>query len=92
MGETFGDAYQEKYHSRYTGRTLKLKQALAAIRAYEFELSRLLLEVLEKTLGVTVYGIADMRRLEQRVPTYAFTLRWVAVCLKAFYPERQAPA
>ncbi|MCK4724237.1 MAG: aminotransferase class V-fold PLP-dependent enzyme, partial [Anaerolineales bacterium] len=42
-----------------------------------------LLEVLEETPGVTVYGLRDVRRLEERVPTFAFTLkdrhpRWVA--------------
>lgn len=75
VGETFGSAYLEKYQERYTGRTLKLKQALAAIRAYEYELSRALLAVLTETPGVTVHGISDVRRLEQRVPTFAFTLR-----------------
>jgi selenocysteine lyase/cysteine desulfurase len=75
VGETFGDAYVEKYQGHYTGRVLKLKQALAAIRAYEYELSRTLLDVLEETPGVTVYGIKDMRRLEERVSIYAFRLR-----------------
>ena len=48
---------------------------MAAIRAYEYELSRALLDVLEETPGVTIYGMKDMRRLEERVPTYAFTLQ-----------------
>ena len=56
------------------GRRLHLKQAMAAIRAYEYELSRALLDVLEETPGVTIYGITDQRRLEQRVPTVSFTL------------------
>ncbi|HEY5671161.1 MAG TPA: aminotransferase class V-fold PLP-dependent enzyme, partial [Anaerolineales bacterium] len=51
------------------------KQAMAAIRAYEYELSRALLDVLEETPGVTIYGIKDVRRLEERVPTYAFNLQ-----------------
>ena len=57
------------------GRRLNLKQAMAAIRAYEFELSRTLLDVLEETPGVTVYGLTDRRRLEERVPTVSFTLK-----------------
>lgn len=56
-------------------RRLYLKQAMSAIRAYEFELSRVLLDVLEETPGVTVYGPTDRRRLEERVPTVSFTLK-----------------
>ena len=83
VGSTFGEHYAEKYSDKFSGRKLRLKQAIAAIRAYEYELSRALLEVLEETPGVTVYGLRDMRRLEERVPTFAFTLqgrhpRWVA--------------
>ena len=48
---------------------------MSAIRSYEFELSRVLLDILEETPGVTVYGITDRRRLEERVPTCAFTLK-----------------
>ena len=57
------------------GRRLRLKQAMSAIRAYEFELSRALLDVLEETPGATVYGLTDRRRLEERVPTVSFTLK-----------------
>jgi len=74
VGGTFGEHYAEKYAERFSGRRLRLKQAIAAIRAYEYELSRALLEVLEETPGVTVYGLSDMRRLEERVPTFSFTL------------------
>ena len=75
VGETFGGEYAEKYGG--TGaplRRIHLMQAMSAIRAYEFEISRLLLDVLEETPGVTIYGLTDPRRLEQRVPTYAFRL------------------
>jgi selenocysteine lyase/cysteine desulfurase len=44
-------------------------------QAYEFELSRTLLDVLDETPGVTIYGITDQRRLEERVPTVSFTLK-----------------
>jgi cysteine desulfurase family protein (TIGR01976 family) len=86
LGETYGEHYAEKYHARYSNRALKLKQAMSAIRAYEFELNRALLDVLEETPGVKVYGITDRRLLEQRVPTVSFTLqghtpRQVAVAL-----------
>jgi len=75
LGETFGEQYTEKYSERYAGRRLRLKQAMAAIRAYEYELTRSLLDVLEETPGVTIYGITDSRRLEERVPTVSFTLK-----------------
>jgi cysteine desulfurase family protein (TIGR01976 family) len=75
VGKTFGDTYEEKYAGRYQGRRLYLKQAMAAIRAYEYELSRALLEVLEETPGLTLYGLRDVRRLEERVPTFSFTLQ-----------------
>jgi len=73
LGVTFGGHYEEKYSERYTGRRLHLKQAMAAIRAYEYDISRALLDVLQETPGLTVYGLTDPRRLEERVPTYAFT-------------------
>jgi cysteine desulfurase family protein (TIGR01976 family) len=75
LGESFGESYTEKYSAQFTGRRLRLKLAMAAIRAYEFELSRALLDVLEETPGLTLYGLRDSRRLEQRVPTYAFRLK-----------------
>jgi cysteine desulfurase family protein (TIGR01976 family) len=75
VGQTFGDQYAEKYGKRFSGRRLHLKQALAAVRAYEYELSRAVLDVLEETPGVTVYGLADRRRLEERVPTFSFNLK-----------------
>jgi cysteine desulfurase family protein (TIGR01976 family) len=83
LGEAFGKHYADKYGKIFSGRRLRLKQAMAAIRAYEYELSRALLEVLEESPGVTVHGPKDMRRLEERVPTVSFTLkgrhpRWVA--------------
>ncbi len=75
VGEAFGGEYTEKLSGRYTGRRLGLKQAMAAIRAYEYEISRALLDVLEETPGVTIYGLTDRRRLEERVPTVAFLLK-----------------
>jgi cysteine desulfurase family protein (TIGR01976 family) len=75
VGETFGEQYAEKYQDHYQGRTLKLKQAMSAIRAYEFDISRAVLDVLEETPGITIYGLGDTRRVEERVPTFAFNLQ-----------------
>jgi cysteine desulfurase family protein (TIGR01976 family) len=74
IGETFGGEFAREYSPRYTGRSLRLKQAMAAIRAYEFKLSRAALEVLQEVPGLRLYGLADGQRVEQRVPTFSFTL------------------
>ena len=50
---------------------------MAAIRAYEYEISRALLEVVTRTPGVRLYGPADPQRLEDRVPTFAITVEGV---------------
>ncbi len=75
IGKTFGADFEEKYAGRFSGRKLRLKQAMAAIRAYEYEISRTLLDLLLETPGVHLYGLADERRLEERVPTFSFTLK-----------------
>lgn len=74
VAENFGGDYAEKYGGDFSGRRLQLKQALAAIRAYEFEISRALLAALQGVPGLKLYGLADPRRLEERVPTFSFTL------------------
>jgi selenocysteine lyase/cysteine desulfurase len=48
---------------------------LTVIRAYEFELSRALLSALQSIPNLTIYGLTDSRRLEERVPTYSFRLK-----------------
>ncbi|OGO25401.1 MAG: cysteine desulfurase-like protein [Chloroflexi bacterium RBG_16_52_11] len=75
VGETCGRDYAENYAGRFEGRKLRLMQAMSAIRAYEFELSRTMLDVLEEMPGVTIYGLTDRQRLEERVPTFSFTLK-----------------
>ncbi len=85
VGASFGQVYAEKYAGKYAGRALRLKQAMAAIRAYEYELSRVLLEVLQRVPGLQIYGPADPRQLEGRVPTVSFNL-------KGWAPRRLAEA
>src|SRR5512143_982148 len=58
----------------YSGRRLTLKKAMAAVRAYEFGLSRKLIETVETVPGTHIYGVTDLMRLEERVPTVSFTL------------------
>jgi selenocysteine lyase/cysteine desulfurase len=75
VGETFGAEHAERYADDYSGRRLSFKLGMSAIRSYEFELSRALLDIMAETPGVTVYGLTDTKRLEERVPTCAFTLQ-----------------
>jgi len=71
VGETFGDVYTEKFAHKFRERRLRLKQAMVVIRAYEYEISRTMLRVLQSIPGVRVYGLNDSRRIEERVPTFA---------------------
>ena len=48
---------------------------MAAIRAYEHELNRALLNALESVPGLTIYGLTDLRRLDERVATFSFRLK-----------------
>ena len=75
LGETFGEDYEKEFSDRFSGRRLRLKQAMAAIRDYEYTLSQALLEVLEETPGVTIYGLRDAARIADRVPTVSFTMQ-----------------
>jgi selenocysteine lyase/cysteine desulfurase len=71
FGETQGEGLKE---NGFIGRRLALKKAMKAVRAYEFELSRALLDAIESVPGTRVYGLTDRKRLDERVPTISFTL------------------
>jgi selenocysteine lyase/cysteine desulfurase len=75
LGSEFGGETGEGLVEKgYQGRRLTLKQAMASIRAYEFEMSRTLISTLESIPGLRIYGIADPKRVDQRVPTVSFRL------------------
>lgn len=74
LGYLFGEDYAELYAEQYAGRRQILKQAMSAVRCYEFELSRALLAHLQEIPGARVYGIRDPARLTERVPTVAMRL------------------
>lgn len=74
LGQTYGDEHHELFAGEYDGRRLAYKKAMSAIRAYELTLSRAILEQLAELHDAQVYGITDLRRLEQRVATISFTL------------------
>jgi cysteine desulfurase family protein (TIGR01976 family) len=58
----------------FSGRRLNLSAAMTAIRAYEYELSRALIEAIEAIPGTRIHGLTDRKRLGERVPTVSFTL------------------
>ncbi|MCX8061338.1 MAG: cysteine desulfurase-like protein [Anaerolineales bacterium] len=83
LGEEYGASFESELASTYQGRRLRLKKAMSAIRKYEEGLGRTLLEILEEAPGVTIYGLRDLNRLNERVPTVAFRL-------KGWHPRRVA--
>jgi selenocysteine lyase/cysteine desulfurase len=75
LGKKFGGEQTEGWSGEgFKGRRLLYKQAMSAIRAYEFELSRALIEAVQSVPGTHIYGVTDMKRLDERVPTVSFTL------------------
>ena len=76
VGREFGSEHAESFSgSGYSGRTLTLKKAMNAIRAYEHEMNRALLSTLEAVPGITIFGLTDKRRLDERVATFSFRLK-----------------
>jgi cysteine desulfurase family protein (TIGR01976 family) len=55
-------------------RTEVLRAAMTRIADYERTLSRMLLDEVARVPGVTVYGVTDHQRLNERVPTVCFTI------------------
>lgn len=75
VGAEFGSEFADGFACKYTGRRLRLKQALTAISAYEANLSRALLATLQETPGVQIYGLQDVAQVGERVPTFAFRMQ-----------------
>ena len=76
LGSQFGDEQGQdwKHAGPSAGRRFAFKQAMSAIRTYEFELSRVLIGSVESIPGTRIYGVTDRNRLDERVPTVSFTL------------------
>jgi selenocysteine lyase/cysteine desulfurase len=84
LGAAYGQVHSDILIEKgYSGRRLDLKKALMAIRAYEFDLSRAILETLKRIPGLTLYGLDDVRKVEMRVPTFSFRLEDI-------HPQRAA--
>lgn len=56
----------------YGGRQLHLKQAFRTMQSYEMQLAEKLLTGLQAIRGVTIAGITDTNKLQDRVATVAF--------------------
>ena len=65
LGETFGDADLPQYQ----GARQQMKRGMLAVQAYERQLTKALIEGLRAMPGVTIAGISDSERFDQRVPT-----------------------
>lgn len=75
VGKEFGGDYASELSQQgYSGRKLLLKQAMTAIHAYEFELSRALLSALEAVPNLRIFGNTDARRLDERIATFSFRI------------------
>jgi cysteine desulfurase family protein (TIGR01976 family) len=84
LGAQFGADHVSAWsEAGFSGRRLELKTAMSTVRAYEQELSRALIVIVESVPGTRIHGISDLDRLDERVPTVSFTLQ-------GKHPERVA--
>ena len=75
LGKQFGADQELAWkEAGFTGRKLELKKGISAMQAYESELSKALIEIIESVPGTRVYGITEPDRLDERVPTVSFRL------------------
>jgi cysteine desulfurase family protein (TIGR01976 family) len=74
FGNTYGEDYYDELSPRYSGRALALKQAMHTMQAYDRNLNKAMLKALEPIPGVRIYGITNEHALDQRVPTFSFTI------------------
>ena len=75
LASTFGDGHGKEWKEKgFSGRRLIYKQAMSAMREYELELSRALIDEINAVPGTRIYGVTDMNHLEDRVATVSFRL------------------
>ncbi len=72
VGKEFG---VDKALQNYSGHRLELKKAMNVIHAHELEVSHALLSALQSVPGLTLFGLTDAYRLDERVATYSFRLK-----------------
>jgi len=75
LGMQFGADQESAWkEAGFSGRKLELKKGMSAMQAYESELSKALIGIIESVPGARVHGITDPTRLAERVPTVSFRL------------------
>lgn len=74
IGTEFGGEHKGRFEVKFNGRVRHLKQGLAAIQEYEYEMSRILLTTLQQVPGLHIYGLDDPHWVDERVPTFAVNL------------------
>lgn len=75
LGRQFGAEQAQAWKDAgFSGRKLELKKGMSAMHAYESELSKALIKIIESIPGTHIYGVTDMDRLDERVPTVSFTV------------------
>ena len=72
--EWIGKEFGGDYDVPYDGRREVLKQAMAAMQAYEQSLVIQLIAGLQSVPGVHIIGITDPERVDERVPTVIFEM------------------
>ncbi len=79
LGERFGGAFVGDADFRgLTGRRLRLKTAMRAIRTYEMGLFARLMDGLEAIPGARIWGITDRARFVDRTPTAAVSFAGIS--------------
>ena len=74
IGVEYGSEFYKSFQEKFSGRSLGLKQGMAAIQAYEYDMSRALLDTLLTIPRLRLYGLDDPKRVDERVPTFAINL------------------
>jgi len=77
LGAEYGGEYQARFADKFKDQALNLKQGLAVVQDYEFQLSKKLLETLGSVPGLRIYGLDDPQSVAERVPTFAVNLEGV---------------
>jgi cysteine desulfurase family protein (TIGR01976 family) len=75
LGRQFGAEHESVWREAgFTGRRLELKKGMSVMREYEAGLSKVLISTVEAVSGTRIYGISDLNRIDERVPTVSFTV------------------
>ena len=75
LGRQFGAEQESAWkEAGFSGRRLELKKGMSAMQAYEKQLSKKLIGIIESVPGTRIHGITDLERLDERVPTVSFTV------------------